>query len=71
MGTVRFAAAATSLVVTNSTVIAATSVIICTVGTNDATMKSVQAVSTADGSFTIYANAAATAETKVYFLVLN
>jgi hypothetical protein len=68
-GTVNFAAAATSLVVTNS-LVTANSVIIATVGTNDATMTSVQVVAGA-GSFTLHANAAATAETRVDFLVIN
>jgi hypothetical protein len=68
-GTVNFAAAATSLVVTN-TLVTANSIIICTVGTNDTTMKSVSAVAAA-GSFTIFSNAAATAETRVNFIVIN
>ena len=68
-GSVNFAAAAASLVVTNSTV-STSSVIICTIGKNDTTMKSVSAVS-GSGSFTLYANAAPTAETKVNFLVIN
>lgn len=68
-GTVNFAAAAASLVVTNS-LVSANSIIMCTVGTNDATMKSVQAVAAA-GSFTIYPNAAPTAETRVNFVVTN
>jgi len=68
-GSVNFAAAATSLVVTNS-LVTANSVIIATVGTNDATMTSVQVVAGA-GSFTIHTNAAATAETRVDFLVIN
>jgi hypothetical protein len=68
-GSVNFAAAATSLVVTNSFV-DADSVIIATVGTNDVTMTSVQAVAAA-GSFTLYANAAATAETRVNWFVAN
>jgi hypothetical protein len=68
-GSVNFAAAATSLVVTNNKVTTA-SIIICTVMTNDSTLKSVQAVA-GSGTFTIYANAAATAETKVSFLVIN
>jgi hypothetical protein len=68
-GSVNFAAADTSLVVTNS-LVTANSVIIATVATNDATMTSVQAVAGA-GSFTLYANAAATAETRVNFLVIN
>jgi len=68
-GTVNFAAAATSLVVTNN-LVTTSSIIVCTVGTNDTTMKSVSAVAAA-GSFTIYANAAATAETRVNFIVIN
>jgi hypothetical protein len=68
-GTVNFAAAATSLVVTNS-LVTTSSIIIATVGTNDTTMKSVQVVAGA-GSFTIYANAAAAAETRVNFLITN
>jgi hypothetical protein len=68
-GTVNFAASATSLVVTDSRV-TANSVIVATVGTNDTTMKSVQAVA-ASGSFTLYPNAAPTAETRVNFLVIN
>jgi hypothetical protein len=68
-GSVNFAAAATSLVVTNSFV-DANSVIIATVATNDSTMVSVQAVP-ASGSFTLYANAAATAETRVNWVVIN
>jgi hypothetical protein len=69
VGSVNFAAAASSLVVTNS-LVTANSVILATVATNDTTMKSVQAVAAA-GSFTLYANAAATAETRVNFLVIN
>lgn len=61
--TVNFAAAATSLVVTNS-LVTTSSVVQCTVRTNDSTLKSVQAVS-GSGSVTLYANAAATAETSV------
>ena len=68
-GSVNFAIAATSLVVTNS-LVTTSSIILTTVASNDATMKSVQAVAAA-GSFTLYANAAATAETRVNFLVLN
>ena len=68
-GSVNFAIAATSLVVTNS-LVTANSVIIVTVAANDTTMKSVQVVAAA-GSFTIYANAAATAATRVNFLITN
>ena len=68
-GSVNFAAADASKVVTNDRV-SASSIIVATVATNDATMKSVQAVAAA-GSFTLYANVAATAETRVNFLVIN
>lgn len=68
-GSVNFAASASSLVVTNSRV-TANSVIIATVATNDSTMKSVAVVAGA-GSFTIHANAAATAETRVNFFIVN
>lgn len=69
VGTVNFAASATSLVVTNN-LVTTSSIIIATVRTNDTTMDSVQAVPAA-GSFTLYPNAAPTAETSVGFLVLN
>lgn len=68
-GTVNFAAAATSLVVTNS-LCTTNSIILATVRTNDSTMKSVQAVP-ASGSFTLFANAAPTAATSVGFLIIN
>jgi len=66
-GRVNFAIAATSLVVTNAQV-TANSNIQATVASNDSTMKSVQAVA-GTGSFTLYANAAPTAITKVDFLI--
>lgn len=69
VGSVNFAAGATSLGVTNNRV-TASSIIIATVATADATMKSVVAVA-ASGSFTLTANAAATAETRVNFIVIN
>lgn len=68
-GTVNFAAAATSLTVTNDKV-TADSLVFCQIMTNDATFKSCQVVVSA-GSFVIHANAAATAETKVAFVVIN
>ena len=68
-GSINFAAADASKVVTNARV-SASSIIVATVATNDATMTSVQAVAAA-GSFTLYANSAATAETRVNFLVIN
>jgi hypothetical protein len=68
-GRVNFAAAATSLVVTSARV-TANSIIVATVATNDTTLKSVIAVAAA-GSFTLHANAAATAETAVNFFISN
>jgi len=68
-GAVNFAAAASSLVVTNS-LVTVNSVILLTVGTNDTTMRSAIAVAAA-GSFTIYPTTAPTAETRVNFLVTN
>jgi len=68
-GSVNFAAAATSLVVTNSFV-TTSSIVLVTVMTNDTTMTSCQVV-VAAGSFTLYPNEAPTAETKVGFIVYN
>lgn len=69
-GSVNFAAADASKVVTNS-LVTTSSVILCTVATNDATMLDVQAVAAA-GSFTLFAKPAVpTAETRVNFLVVN
>lgn len=68
-GSVNFAAAATSLTVTNS-LVTTNSVIICTVATNDATMTSCNCVA-GSGSFVINANAAATGETRVNFIVTD
>jgi hypothetical protein len=75
-GSVNFAAAATTLVVTNTLAVAPTSgttgsIIIATVRTNDTTMKSVAAVCSSNGSFTLHANAAATAETRVDFAIIT
>ena len=68
-GTVNFAAAATSLVVTNS-LVSTGSIVLCVVRTNDATAV-IKNVVPAAGSFTITLNAAATAETSVGFIVIN
>jgi hypothetical protein len=68
-GSVNFAAAATSLVVTNN-LVTATSIVLATIQTDDATATSVKAIP-ASGSFTLKLDAAATAETKVAFLVIN
>lgn len=68
-GTVNFAAAATTLVVTNS-LVTTSSTIHCSIRTNDATAL-IKNVVPAAGSFTIQLNAAATAETSVGFFVIN
>lgn len=68
-GTVNFAAAAATLVVTNSLCTTSSSVY-CSVRTADATAD-IKSVVPASGSFTITLNAAATAETSVGFLVIN
>lgn len=68
-GTVNFAAAATSLVVTNSTV-TTSSIIFAQARTNDSTC-SVKNVVAGAGSFTINMTSACTAETSVGFKVTN
>lgn len=68
-GSVNFAIAATSLVVTNS-IVSATSLINATAQANDATCY-VKNVVAGVGSFTINMTAACTAETKVAFWVTN
>ena len=68
-GTVNFAAAAAALTVTNSTV-NASSIVLATARTNDATC-SVKNVVAGAGSFVINMTAACTAATSVGFLVLN
>jgi hypothetical protein len=68
-GTVNFAAGATALTVTNSLVTTA-SLVFATVQTNDATAYVKNCVA-ASGSFTINLGAAATAETRVCFWVIN
>jgi hypothetical protein len=68
-GSVNFAAAATSLVVTNS-LVTANSLVVPFIQTNDATMTEVRAVPAA-GSFTLHTTTAPTAETRVGFHVIN
>lgn len=68
-GTVNFAAAATSLVVTNS-LVTTSSTIYVSMRTADDTARIAHVVPAA-GSFTITLTAAATAETSVGFLVIN
>lgn len=69
MGSVNVAAGQSSVVVTNNRV-TASSLIFPSVSSNDATLKSVT-WSAANGSFTLTGNAAASAETRINFLVLN
>jgi hypothetical protein len=69
-GKVAIAAGAASVVVTNSTVTAA-SIVLAIVQVSDATLTTINSVVPAAGSFTITGNAAATAATKVAFIVLN
>ena len=68
-GSVRFAAAASTLVVTNSFV-DENSFIFCTVKTNDSAAL-IKNVIPAAGSFMIRLNAAANAETEVAFFLVN
>lgn len=68
-GSVNFAAAATTLVVTNS-LCTTTSKIFCTILTNDTTAL-IKNVIPASGSFTIRLNVAPTAETRVGFWIIN
>jgi hypothetical protein len=68
-GSVRFAAAATSVTLTNDK-IKANSLVYPVVMTNDSTLKSVSATVT-NGQVVFDANAAATAETIVGFFILN
>lgn len=69
-GSVQFAAAAQTLVVTNS-LVTANSIIIPSVMSDDATAKSCVVSAIGAGSFTLKLNAAATAQTKVAFLVVG
>lgn len=68
-GTVNFAAAATSLVVTNN-LVTANSIVFVEIRTNDTTALIKNVVPTS-GSFTINMQAAPTAETSVGFFVIN
>lgn len=63
------AAAATTVVVTNN-LVTTNSQVLCTIASDDTTA-TIKNVVTASGSFTIKATAAATADTKINFLVLN
>ena len=68
-GTINIASTGTSVVLTNN-LITTSSMIFCTIQTNDATAKSVQAVP-GSGTCTIYLNAAATGTVAIAFWVKN
>lgn len=68
-GRAAFAAAGSSVVVTNS-LVAATSTVLVQLGGTDATLTTVR-VTAAAGSFTVTGNAAATATTPFDFVVVN
>lgn len=69
VGCVNFAAAASSLVVTNS-LVTTTSPVLCTVNTADATA-TLKNCAVTSNTITVTLSAAATAETRVCFFVLN
>jgi hypothetical protein len=67
-GSVNFGPGDSSVVVTNR-LVTPDSVVVATVGSNDSGMKSVSVV-VSDGSFELFGDAAPTAETRVYFIVV-
>ena len=69
-GTVNFAAAATSLVVTNN-LVTTSSIVYCVIRTNDANATAIKSVVPASGSFTINLTTAPAAEVSVGFIVYN
>lgn len=69
-GSVNFAGGALSFLTVTNSLVSTSSVILATVATNDATMKSVQVVA-GSGFFRIYFDNSPSNETRVNFLVLN
>lgn len=69
-GQVKIAAGASSIVVTNN-MVTANSIILCTVASADGTLTFIKNVVAAAGSFTITANAAATADCKINFFIVS
>lgn len=69
-GRAAFAAAASTLTVTNSSVVANSKVFV-TLETLDSTLTQILYVTHTGGSFTVNANATATANPKIGFLVVN
>lgn len=70
-GRASIAAAASTCVVTNSSVLATSKVFAQLLGAADATLTSLLGVTIAAGSFTVTGNAAATANKPFEFLVVN
>lgn len=70
-GRAAIAAAASTCVVTNSSVLATSKVFAQLLGAADATLTSILGVTVAAGSFTVTGNAAATAAKSFEFLVVN
>lgn len=70
-GRAAVAAAASTCVVTNSSVLATSKVFVQLLGAADATLTSIVGVTIAAGSFTVTGNAAATAAKSFEFLVVN
>lgn len=71
LGRAAFAAAASTVTVTNSSVTATSEVFVQLLGAADATLTSIVGVTVAGGSFTVTGNAAATANKSFSFLVVN
>jgi hypothetical protein len=70
-GRAAFAAAGSTCVVTNASVLATSKVFVQLIGAADATLTSITALAIAAGSFTVTGNAAATAAKSFEFLVVN
>lgn len=70
-GRAAFAAAGSSVVVTNSSVLATSKVFVQLIGAADTTLTSITALTIAGGSFTVTGNAAATGAKSFEFLVVN
>ncbi len=70
-GRAAFAAAGSTVTVTNSAVTATSKVFVQLIGAADATLTQITALTIAAGSFTVTGNAAATAAKSFEFLVVN
>jgi len=70
MGSANVAVGAASIVITNS-LVTANSIVMCSVGTADATFTFIKSVVAGDGTITVTGNATATAATRINFVVFN